>query len=73
LEYASIGLSVETVQEKPYEPPAQPVTVSSGAQLFVVVAGARQQKSVDPAFPAMPMLHSSVESESSGVSEPVHE
>jgi len=52
----------EPVHENPYEPPAQPDTVSSGAQVLApheYVAG-RQQKSVEPALPATPTLHPSV-------------
>jgi len=73
LVYAAIGSSDAVEQENPKEPGMQVVTVGSGPQLFGDDAAARQQKSVEPAFPWTPTLHSRVESESSGVSEPVHE
>jgi hypothetical protein len=51
----------EAAHENPYEPPAQPATVSSGAHVPVTnVSFERQQYSVEPALPGIPTLHDNV-------------
>jgi hypothetical protein len=69
-ELPSDGVSVD-VHEKPNEPPLQPATVESGAQLLVVVA--IQQKRELPLLSLTPAPHDCVASESAGVSAPLHE
>jgi hypothetical protein len=62
------------VQEYPAEGDAHPLTVESAAQVLVVVPPpVVQQKSVEPALPATPVLQVNDESYVTGVSEPTHE
>jgi hypothetical protein len=51
----------EAAHENPYEPAAQPATVSSGAHVPALKSWPeRQQYSVEPALPAIPTLHDNV-------------
>jgi len=64
----------ELAHENPYEPPAQPATVSSGAHVPAAnVSAERQQYSVEPALPGTPTLHDRDGSLWSGASVLVHE
>jgi len=64
----------ELAQENPYEPSVQPLTVWSGAQVPAAKSWPeRQQYSVEPALPGMPMLHDRVGSLWSGASVLVQE